>query len=456
MAHSMHGCEVHAVVAFDEASDLTINDPCSPWGSDGPVDLLDPSSGSVCRHSTIGVSRVEKDFYFISEDVVDPLGAFSLVMVEVLSHALRPGLGGGRDVEGSSNISSVHIVADVGSKEGDSKGMLHVLGPRSIVFHRKSSLILLHLAIDDYLAFSSGILKQEATVWVYLSEQVVPVESTGKVVDLVPGVVAELRVIEDLDIVEVVMAVWIVHDVQQVLGNDVEVEDNVGERWGDVQVPVGSSISNDVTLEGNDALRVRELFLEVELINLPWEVGHIDAGIALTRDVEIVLHKVGEFGVEALEGVQEVNWLEHVVCLEVGIGICGRVSDSGGTLDIKHVMEVVPGVGIRLNDILAVINNERAIFLEESEHGWAARATIEPDEYWISRGVVQGLNVDVMEVFVLGGIDVPTVPVGGKHATVGELSDSVMSRLGDNGCRKTYERYESDLVHVYIVNNNLI
>lgn len=82
------------------------------------------------------------------------------------------------------------------------------------------------------------------------SEEIIPVESLPKFVDLVPEVPAD-RVVRvggtDVPEVECALAVGVVLD--QTGRDDVEVVHDVGEGGRDVNIPIRGTIANDEALE---------------------------------------------------------------------------------------------------------------------------------------------------------------------------------------------------------------
>lgn len=60
------------------------------------------------------------------------------------------------------------------------------------------------------------------------------------------------------------------------------------------------------------------------------------------------------------------------------------------------------------------------MLLEETEQGRAARAAIEPDEYWVLSGLAERLNEDVVKALGCGHVKEAAVPVGRQWGTVRE------------------------------------
>jgi len=140
-----------------------------------------------------------------------------------------------------------------------------------------------------------------------LSEEIIPVEALPEVVDLTPEGITDGAVrVGLLHITEIEMAV--VHRVvlQKAGWDDVEVLNNVGERGGDVHVPVGSTVTHYETLQVVGLALLVDSDELVVLMDLPSEVGDVDAGVGLTRDVEGVVEELRVATVEVLDGSEGV------------------------------------------------------------------------------------------------------------------------------------------------------
>ena len=105
---------------------------------------------------------------------------------------------------------------------------------------------------------------------------------------------------------EVGVAIVLLEVVEEALLDDLEVGKGLGERGPDIVAPVGGAIADHGASKVDlDHLRV-ELGLQVVLIDLPGEVGHVDASIGLTRDEDFVLEVLGELSEEFLDGFEGI------------------------------------------------------------------------------------------------------------------------------------------------------
>lgn len=97
------------------------------------------------------------------------------------------------------------------------------------------------------------------------------------------------------------------------------------------------------------------------------------------------------------------------------IGGCFRETDTGRRLEPHHVGAHVPRVRILIDGaggVVVIIDNPRSVLLEEAQHARAARATIEPDNEWVSSRITHRLGVHVMELFATSFVDVQIPGVG--------------------------------------------
>ena len=155
--------------------------------------------------------------------------------------------------------------------------------------------------------------------------------------------------------------------------------------------------------------------LEVGLIDLPREHGHINAAVALTSDEDLVLKEAGELYEEALKSGKCVLSLGEVVVLPVSISGSLRITDTGGRLEPHHVGAHVPRVRILIDgasSVVVIIDNPRSVLLEEAQHARAARATVEPDNERVISRITHRLGVHVMQLFATSIVDVQIPGVG--------------------------------------------
>ena len=105
---------------------------------------------------------------------------------------------------------------------------------------------------------------------------------------------------------EVGVAIVLLEVVEEALLDDLEVGKGLGERGPDIVAPVGGAIADHGASEVDlDHLRV-ELGLQVVLIDLPGEIGHVDASVGLARDEDFVLEVLRELSEELLDGFEGI------------------------------------------------------------------------------------------------------------------------------------------------------
>ena len=199
-----------------------------------------------------------------------------------------------------------------------------------------------------------------------LSEEIIPIESLPEVLDLYPEVLADGIVgAGGLDISEVEGALVLGVVLDQTRRDDVEVVHYVGERWRDINIPVSSTVADDETLEVVSLGLLVYADKLVVLMNLPSEVGNVDASIAFTGDVEGVVEELGESSVEVLHGGKGVLGLGHIIVDSVLGVLTDGVADTGRALNVEDVSTLVPGLGVFLDVVFAIINDEGTMLLEE-------------------------------------------------------------------------------------------
>jgi hypothetical protein len=230
-----------------------------------------------------------------------------------------------------------------------------------------------------------------------LSEEIVPVESLPKIVDLAPKVLADgIFGVGSTHVHVVVCALTLGIVLDKARGDDVEVVHDVGEGRRDIDIPIGSTVADNETLQVVALGLLVDVNKLVVLMNLPCKVGNIDSSIAFTRDIKRVVEELGVSSEEVLHGGKGVLGLSHIIVDSVlGVDTDG-VADTGGALDVKDVSTFVPGLWVGLDVVFTIINNEGTVLLEEGKEGGAAGTTIEPDDDWVVIGVTQRSDKYVM------------------------------------------------------------
>jgi len=84
------------------------------------------------------------------------------------------------------------------------------------------------------------------------------------------------------EVIEVVDAVIVLKELKILTRNQVEVKNGLREAWRNINIPVGCAISNHKTLEVN----LGRSICNIMLVDLPSEIGDVNAGVALSRYVQ--------------------------------------------------------------------------------------------------------------------------------------------------------------------------
>eukprot|EP00355_Strombidium_rassoulzadegani_P002880 CAMPEP_0168613268 /NCGR_PEP_ID=MMETSP0449_2-20121227/3361_1 /TAXON_ID=1082188 /ORGANISM="Strombidium rassoulzadegani, Strain ras09" /LENGTH=487 /DNA_ID=CAMNT_0008653891 /DNA_START=43 /DNA_END=1506 /DNA_ORIENTATION=+ len=443
VADALDGDEVEAVVLLDVARHLGVGVPGLPLLDQGEVQLLDPLLGAVGGHGGVGVARVVQHLDAAApQHLVDPEGALDLqvVVLEDEVAALLEGLDLARDVQLAPHVGVVEEGGDLVAEDG--LAVLHegvVLQPGGVLGGGVPALERALGAVDgdggeavgrggDQGLLGLGGLVGRAGVAV----EVVDVEAVDEGVHLVHEAVAVVAARAGLDVVVVVVAAGVVELLVEGGGDELEVVERVGEAGLGVEVPVGGAVADHEALEVVAGERGVQLLLEVVLVDLPGQVGHVEAGVALPRQVDLVREQVGELLEEELEGLEVVHGGGEVVVALVGVGLAHGVAHAGGRLEVNHVGLGVPGEGVLLELGLEVVDDPGPVLLHEAEHGGAAGAAIEPEDEGVGGGRVLGLDQEVVEGLAVAHVQVARVRVGGHHVLVAglEAGELVFGGLG--------------------------
>lgn len=106
-----------------------------------------------------------------------------------------------------------------------------------------------------------------------------------------------------LEVIEVVNTIISLQIINIIVWNEVETVHSPWEGWRHIVVPIGGTVSNDVTLQivGVLSLVLKNLLLDVELVDLPGEVWNVDSSVAFAGDEEVISQVLWEFGVPLME-----------------------------------------------------------------------------------------------------------------------------------------------------------
>lgn len=120
---------------------------------------------------------------------------------------------------------------------------------------------------------------------------------------LVPNFVAAFRSGVGLEVIEVVNTIISLQIINIIVWNEVETVHSPWEGWRNIVIPIGGTVSNDVTLQivGVLSLVLKNLLLDVELVDLPGEVWNVDSSVAFAGDEEVISQVLWEFVVPLME-----------------------------------------------------------------------------------------------------------------------------------------------------------
>lgn len=258
--------------------------------------------------------------------------------------------------------------------------------PRSILSKCVTCLISLivisNLNSSQSALFWSALL-QNSAIWDNLSEEIIPVQSVPKFIDLVPSISADSGVCRWFQVVEIIWAIIIIVCVKKRLCHEIKVVHNFREWLWDIYFPISGTISNYEALKIKLSLCLLNSNKKIVLMNLPSKIGSIDASIALSWNIKIISKIFREIFVKIQYCGKGVLRLWHIIVLIVWWCISNRKAYTSWTFYIKHVCSLVPWLWICLNKVLSIINDIGSMLLEKSEEWGATWATIEPNHYWV-------------------------------------------------------------------------
>jgi len=276
--------------------------------------------------------------------------------------------------------------------------------PRSILSKCVTCLISLivisNLNSSQSALFWSALL-QNSAIWDNLSEEIIPVQSVPKFIDLVPSISADSCVCRWFQVVEIIWAFIIIVCVKKRLCHEIKVVHNFREWLWDIYFPISGTISNYEALKIKLSLCLLNSNKKIVLMNLPSKVRHVNSSITFTWDVEVIICPLWETCIEVSKCGKGINRLCHIIMNTIVWIVTHWITNTCRAFNIENISSFIPGIRIVLDKILSIINDKWSMFLEESEKWRAARASVEPNNNWIVLRIIEWCNKDVMES--LGG-----------------------------------------------------
>lgn len=248
--------------------------------------------------------------------LVDPLGAVVALLVLNALSAEVPCLDGVGNVQGLSDFLAVQVVDD-GDTEGARRQVSQVLlintlvSPGCVVSGGEGLLVGLQFVADFGDTDILGLVELEFVS--VLGAIAVLVASTVHVVDV--NVLGQVHKSEESssalsghvvgEVSVLVLALVVSDGVVEVSVVESVPVGHLDVGGGSVHVPVSAPVAHNVALQV-EFERVGFGALAVVLINLIHNIRHIDAGVRLSGDVEVVALEFGEFGFIPVEEGSEV------------------------------------------------------------------------------------------------------------------------------------------------------
>mmetsp|Transcript_41862 Transcript_41862/g.64053 ORF Transcript_41862/g.64053 Transcript_41862/m.64053 type:complete len:442 (-) Transcript_41862:76-1401(-) len=408
MAGTVHTSEHQAVSLLVVASELIVHVVRSPLLLDIPVQIIDPAEGAHSSHDGILVAGEVKKTVAISVLLVKGLGAIDQHGVVDISAPLE-GRHGVRHMELGANGWQAEVVLEVVPRAVGS------LIPEGLFFfsrhnHRSSSGPLSVLLVEGLLLLAAGVADEpcltegrEALLLLLSGIEALGVDVIG--VDVVQGlgdlVINVKALFRNLGLVELkvsVVALLFLHLVVQLLAVEAAAKEELDHGVVAVVLPVGHTVSDEETLQVQ--LIVFGLSLRVLFIDTVEQVGHVDTGVRLAREPELVGFELGVSGEPAVDGSQVVDGAVSISPLAVVVLSAGGESDTRGLVDVEHVSVGVEGVLVGEEVGVTIVLHVGSVLLDESLHGRAAGASVEPDQDGVIGGLVLGGDKSIEDILV--------------------------------------------------------
>ena len=168
-----------------------------------------------------------------------------------------------------------------------------------------------------------------------------------------------------------------------------------------IVLPVRAAISNHHSLKIRCELARAKMDL-IEMVDLIYQIRHVNTSVRLSSDVKFIGLVLWVLFIPRQNNLKivlcDIVVIKHAFILMVFV-ITVRVPNASWLLDVENRGFSVPWVFVNFQFSSSVILLIRSIFLHESLHRWAPRATIEPNNQRISRWVLLAFNKEVMDLF---------------------------------------------------------
>ena len=178
--------------------------------------------------------------------------------------------------------------------------------------HSHAFLVGANLSIDRCVT-SSVIVGGGIGEIVVLTIKIIPVELSSQVFDACSHCQAFWGLSSRAHVVEVADTAFIVKVSEELLGDDLEVGKGGRVRRPHIVGPVCRAVADHSAFKVNLFHSGVPISLEVVLVDLPCEVGHVDSSIGFAGNEEVVVAVLRVLGEPVTEGGDSILRLDHVV-----------------------------------------------------------------------------------------------------------------------------------------------
>ena len=379
--------ELAVVTGLHIATNLTIHEVLVPSVLNWPVFILNPGLGTVSTDDHIGISWILKDFVLVLQVSVHLNRPWRIWSVVYVALAKIPSLDSHWNIELSSNSGVIEV----------SENRFGINAGRNISKTLFQEGCVLSCS-EEVLRFKVSEYRLRWWFWVSIASTkcIVRIDISHCQVELIDEGLADGResVVEEGAIVSLPSEVGLRRQ-------DSVPEAHIKHLICIVEIVVGAAVSHHEALKiGNKcATLILSAVTDIPIDSFD-ETRNIDSSIWLSRDIDISVLKFWELCHNGKKGHKIfICWIEISPNAFLFV-TADWESNSSRAFNVNYVSFFIPWVRVWHKVILSIRKLIRTMLLKEAKHGWASRATIEPDYNWVCCLILLAESSYVMQTFL--------------------------------------------------------
>jgi len=386
VTRTVDSCESELAVftGLNIAANLTVHEVLVPGVLNLPVFILNPGLSAVSADHHISISWILEDSVLVLQVSVNLNWSRGVRCVVDVTLAEIPSLDAHWDIELCSNSSIVKVRQDRLGIDAGGNFTKTLLQEGCIV----SSCV-------DILWFKVSENRLRLRIWVASTKCIVWINVCHCLVELVNKSLADgwKSVVEERAIVSLPPEVGLWRQ-------DTIPETHIKHLISIIEIVVSTSISHHKALKfrNESATLVLSAVSNVPIDSFN-KTRNVYSSIWFSRDINVSVLKFWELSHNGKECLEVIIRRVEVSPNAFFLVTTDRESNTSRTFDVNYVCFFIPWIRVRNEVFFSIRKLIRTMFLKEPKHGWASRAAIEPDNYWISCLILLAECSNVMQAF---------------------------------------------------------